>query len=103
MLKGRYVTLDASGGSAAGTIAAPISKLVAVYYDFSDPGVTATLKVRSLNSDVFSKTGAADSDGVQQISSPPLIAEQTVVSATSISGGGAGDTLKVSLFIDDSY
>jgi hypothetical protein len=103
VLKGRYVTLDLSGGgTAAGTINAPISKLCAVYYDFSDPAVTANIKVRSLGSDSFSKSGAADTDGVQQISSPPLIAEQTVISAVP-SGAGAGDTVKIVLYIDDSY
>lgn len=103
MLKGRYVTLDCSGGSAAGTISAPISRLCAVHYDFSDGGVTGNLTVRSLGATPFTKTGAADSDGVQQLTDPPIIAEETVIALASISGGGAGDTCKVSLFIDDGY
>jgi hypothetical protein len=101
MLRRRYVKLDCSAGSASGTISAPIGRLAAVYYDFSDGSMTGNLSVTSLGASAYSKTGADDNDGVQMITDPPIIADETVIALASISGASPGDTCNVSLFIED--
>ena len=101
MLKRRYISLDCSASSAAGTIKAPIGRLAAVYYDFSDAGMTGNLTITALGSQVFSKTGADDNDGVQQVTDPPIVADDMAVELASISGASPGDKCNISIFIDE--
>lgn len=102
----RFV-LDASGTAAAGTVAAGVapSRFVGAYYQFEDPVMSATIKVRNLGRDVFTKTGAINSDGFQPAtkeanSELPVCNGYIVVDVTQITNGSPGDELFLTLYFD---
>jgi nicotinamide mononucleotide (NMN) deamidase PncC len=102
VLHSRVLTIDTSGSTAAGTVSVPPSRYAGVYYQFTDPSMTATIKVQNLGRDMVSKSGATNSDGVQELApdAEKLCSGNVVVALSAISGPTAGDKAKVNLFFD---
>lgn len=60
----QQLTLNTDGaGSAAGTIGCPPEELAGVYYDFNG----TLLNIQNQGRSVFSKSGPASTDGLQQL------------------------------------
>ena len=102
MLHSRVLVIDTAGSTAAGTVAVPPSRYAGMYYQFTDNTMTATIKVQNLGRDMVSKSGAANSDGVQELApdAEKLCSGEVVVALSAITNPTAGDKAKVNLFFD---
>lgn len=86
----RVVRVDTSDGSAAGTVGVPPTRYAGCYYRFDDDTDTANITITNLGQTVFTKAGANNSDGIQDVlwDDMPVVADELVVGVNPLVGDG---------------
>ena len=90
--------MSSDGTAVEGSVSVPTARFAGLYYQF-DPDTPADITIRNLGRNVFQKTNARNSDGLQEFLEPDmhLVTDAVVVLLGAVV---ANDTAKVTLYLD---
>ncbi|HZQ82451.1 MAG TPA: hypothetical protein VFB25_10810 [Gaiellaceae bacterium] len=99
MVHARSCFIDADASSGTGFVNVPPCRLAAVEYRVPDD-VTFDATVVCDGATLFTKSGASNVDGLQQVDGNPAITGELELQAASIFGGSEGAQIVVTFLVD---